>query len=300
MTRAEDRAPATTLHDSLREYGRGIAGGLLFSIPLLYTMELWEGGLSVPPARQILLIVVTFLLLLGYNRFAGLHDDTSWAEVVIDSVEELGIGVLMSAGVLFLLGQVTSEQKLHENLGIIVVEAMVVAIGVSVGTAQLGAAPPEDEGRPARAKRSSDREHNSHEPSGLAGEIVIALCGAVLFAANVAPTEEIQLIAAGTSPVRLLLMVVASLLLGGGILFYSNFLGTAHHRGRVDWIEALRGSVTTYAIALVVSALFLWYFGRFAGERPSSVAAQLVVLGLPAVLGASAGKLLLQTGRSQQ
>ena len=299
MTRAEPRAPATTLHDSLREYGRGIAGGLLFSIPLLYTMELWEGGLSVPPARQILLIVVTFLLLLGYNRFAGLHDDTSWSEVVIDSVEELGIGVLMSAGVLFLLGQVTSEQKLHENMGIIVVEAMVVAIGVSVGTAQLGAGSPDDDRGAERAKRSKAPEHNSHEPSGFAGEIVIALCGAVLFAANVAPTEEIQIIAAGTSPVRLVVMVVASLLLGGGILFYSNFLGTAHRRHRVDWVDALRGSVTTYAVALVASGLFLWYFGRLTGESRSSVAAQLVVLGLPAVLGASAGKLLLQTGRSR-
>lgn len=296
MTRAEPRVPATTLHDSLREYGRGIAGGLLFSIPLLYTMELWEVGLSVPPARQILLIVVTFFLLLGYNRFAGLHDDTSWTEVVIDSVEELGIGVLTSAGVLFLLGLVTREQKLHENLGIIVVEAMVVAIGVSVGTAQLGGGAPEDDDE---AKQSKAPEHDSREPSDFAGELVIALCGAVLFAANVAPTEEIQRIAAGTSPVRLLVMVLASLLLGGGILFYSNFLGTAHRGHQVDWLDALRGSVTTYAVALVASGLFLWYFGRLAGEGRSSAAAQLVVLGLPAVLGASAGKLLLQTGRSR-
>jgi len=27
--------------ESLQEYGRGIAGGLMFSIPLLYTMEVW-------------------------------------------------------------------------------------------------------------------------------------------------------------------------------------------------------------------------------------------------------------------
>src|SRR5688500_4882428 len=98
MTRAQRRTPATHVHDSLREYGRGIAGGLLFSIPLLYTMEIWAGGLIVPSGRQLLLVAVTFLLLLGYNRFAGLHEDSSWTEVVIDSVEELGIGVLVSAG----------------------------------------------------------------------------------------------------------------------------------------------------------------------------------------------------------
>ena len=297
MTRAQRKAPATPLHDSLREYGRGIAGGLLFSIPLLYTMELWEGGLSVPSARQLLLVAVTFLLLLGYNRFAGLHHDSSWTEVVIDSVEELGIGVFVSAGVLYLIGQVTLEHSVQENLGIIVVEAMVVAVGVSVGTAQLGGSSEEDE----TGLKGGSRKAGSvdGDPRGFAGEIVIALCGAVLFAANVAPTEEIQMIAAGTSVMRLLILMLASLLLGGGILFYSHFLGTTRRRHTVGWMDALRGSITTYAIALIAAGLFLWYFGRFAGESRSSMAAQIVVLGLPAVIGASAGKLLLQSGDSR-
>ena len=296
MTRAERRAPATQVHDSLREYGRGIAGGLLFSLPLLYTMELWSGGLAVPPSRQLLLIAVTFFLLLGYNRFAGLHDDSSWTEVVIDSVEELGIGVLVSAGVLFLIGRVTLDQALHENVGIIVVEAMVVAVGVSVGTAQLGGSNGE-EGSPAGSRGSAGTM--AKDPPGLAGEMVIALCGAVLFAANVAPTEEIQIIAAGTSTARLLVLVLISLLLGGGILYYSHFLGTAGRHHDVSWVDAIRGSAITYAVALFASGLFLWYFGRFTGESRPSAAAQLVVLGLPAVLGASAGKLLLQTGRPE-
>ena len=296
MTRAQRRPPATRLHDSLREYGRGIAGGLLFSIPLLYTMELWASGLVVPPGRQLLLILVTFLLLLGYNRFAGLHDDTSWTEVVIDSVEELGIGVLLSAGVLFLIGRITLDQALHENVGIIVLEAMIVAIGVSVGTAQLGG-PGGDEADADGGRPGGPGDSKGREP-GFAGEIVIALCGAVLFAANVAPTEEIQLIAAGTSSARLLGLVLVSLTVGGGILFYSNFVGTTRRRHRVGWLDAVRGSVTTYGVALLASALFLWYFGHFAGEGTASIAAQLVVLGFPAVLGASAGKLLLQTGRS--
>ncbi len=297
MTRAQRDAPAPTLHDSLREYGRGIAGGLLFSLPLIYTMELWEAGLEIPPARQLMLVLVTFLLLLGYNRFAGLHDDSSWTEVVIDSVEELGIGMLVSAGVLFLIGQLTTGQTLRENLGIIIVEAMVVAIGVSVGTAQLGgASDTEGDGKPE--PRRGAKGTDSNEPESFAGEVVIALCGAVLFAANVAPTEEIQMIATETSSVRLLVLALVSLLLGGSILYYSNFIGTTHRKQRVEWIAALRGSVTTYAVALVASAMFLWYFGRFDGESRLSIAAQLVVLGLPAVLGASAGKLLLQTASS--
>jgi len=44
-----------------------------------------------------------------------------------------------------------------------------------------------------------------------AGQIVIALCGAVLFAANVAPTEEIIMIATETASEKLLGLALLSL-----------------------------------------------------------------------------------------
>ena len=94
-----------TPKQSLQEYGRGLAGGLLFSLPLLYTMEVWEAGFTMPPHRQLAFLVLALVLLLGYNRYAGLHPDSSWWEVAIDSVEEMGIGLLLSAVVLLLIGR---------------------------------------------------------------------------------------------------------------------------------------------------------------------------------------------------
>jgi hypothetical protein len=41
--------------ESLREYGRGVAGGLLFSLPLLYTVEVWHAVpiyLDLPDGRR--------------------------------------------------------------------------------------------------------------------------------------------------------------------------------------------------------------------------------------------------------
>lgn len=88
--------------ESLQEYARGAAGGLAFSLPLLYTMEVWWAGFTSHPWRLCLYVAATFLLLLGYNTYAGLRRDASFAEVAIDSVEELGLGivVLAVAGVL--------------------------------------------------------------------------------------------------------------------------------------------------------------------------------------------------------
>jgi len=93
----------------------GIAGGLLFSLPLLYTMEVWWAGFTTHPLRLLIYVLATFTLLLGYNRYSGLRCDASPAEVAIDSVEEMGLGLLIAAFVLWLLGQITFDMTVNET-----------------------------------------------------------------------------------------------------------------------------------------------------------------------------------------
>src|SRR5688572_24038484 len=173
--------------ESLREYGRGLAGGLIFSLPLLYTMEVWAAGALSRPERLLAYLLFVFLLLLAYNRYAGLRHDASWAEVAIDSVEELGLGVVTSAALLFLIGRIGANSTFAEALGQIVIEAGIVAIGFSVGTAQLGA---DDEGESGMGAVRRGRGKKGEEVH-FGGQVAMTFCGAVLFAANVAPTEEI-------------------------------------------------------------------------------------------------------------
>lgn len=281
MTRSRQRRSPTTA-ESLREYGRGIGGGFLFSLPLLYTMEVWGASLTVPPGRLALGVLGTFLLLGGYNLFAGLRHDSTVREVLIDSVEELGIGLVLSAALLYVLGRLPPEAAAHEVLGLIVLEGLFVAIGVSVGTAQL----------------SSSTESNGGGPQGrhqsVWSEIVLALCGAVLIAANIAPTEEIQILAGSLHTAQLIATMVASLTLAAALLFYSDFKGSSRFAGATGFLHVAHGSAITYAAALLASAALLWFFGRFAGHGAALNGAQTVVLGLPGALGAAAGRLLLR------
>lgn len=270
-----------TTGESLREYGRGVAGGLLFSLPLLYTAEVWTAGSTMESPRQLAYVVVTFVLLLGYNRYAGLHPDTGWTEVAIDSVEELGLGLLLSAMILYTLGRIGPHQHVDEIVGSVIVEAMTIAIGVSVGTAQLGGAEP----GPGKA---------GDKTVTFGGQLVLGCCGAVLFAANVAPTEEIVVLGSAMSPLRLIGVMLISFFLGATILHYSDFRG-AQRSVRADTMGAeLRGTVVTYGVALAVSATALWIFGRMDDVGLNTIVGQTVVLALPATLGASAGRLLLQ------
>ena len=124
--------------------------------------------------------------------------------------------------------------------------------------------------------------------------MLLALCGATLFASNVAPTEEIVVIAVESSWVRLLALACVSIVLGSLILHYSEFRGAQQFVRKDGLSTIVLGSVVTYAVALFASALILWFFGRFDGVSLYTALAQIVVLGVAATLGASAGRLLLQ------
>ena len=269
--------------ESLREYGRGVAGGLLFSLPLIYTMEVWWAGFIAQPIRLLIFVIATFALLIGYNNYVGIRHDADWTDVFVDSVEEFGLGIITAAGLLALLARTTSDMSFAEILGKIVIEAGIVAIGFSVGTAQLGG-DDEDSGRTT-----------NKEPPGVMSQIVISLCGAVLVAANVAPTEEIVIIAAEVGALRLLGIVALSFMLAVLILFFSNFREARRVAPAESRWHAMAGGIVTYAVALVASAAILWFFGRFDTVRTEMMVAQTVVLSLPATLGASAGRLLLQS-----
>lgn len=267
--------------DSLQEYGRGVAGGLIFALPLLYTQEVWQLGAAMLPGQLLAGLAGTFLLLLGYNRYAGLRKDAGWAEVLIDSVEELGLGFLVAAVVLTLLGQISLDMRPNAVVGAVLLEGLLAAIGVSVGTAQLGD-PGDDRG--AGDSRGDD---------GLAGRLALGACGATLIAANVAPTEEIAVIAGAAGGWRLLGMACLALLLAALIVFYSDFAGSGPRPGGA---AIVRETVGTYAVALLVSAALLWFFNRLGGQDLAVVVARVVVLSVPAALGASAGRLLLSGG----
>lgn len=289
-----------SLTKSLQEYLRGIAGGLLFSLPLLYTMEVWWTGFTIHPLRLLVYVLATYTLLLGYNRYGGLRRDASPAEVAIDSVEELGLGLVTAAVILWLLGQITADMPSSEIYGKIIVEAMTAAIGVSVGTAQLGGGEGEqkhDSGMVGEEPQSDSSPIPLLTDSyrDFSGQLALAVCGAVLFAANVAPTEEIIVIATETTSSKLLGLALFSIFISALILFYSDFADTKRLTETSHSIKTVVfGAAITYAIALVASAALLWFFGRFDGTSLIVCLSQTVVLGLAATLGASAGRLLIQ------
>lgn len=273
--------PSRPVSASVREYARGVGGGLLFSLPLFYTMEVWAVGLAASPARLLAFVAGTLALLVGYNHVAGIRDEHTLATDLLESVEEIGLGLLVAAGLLALLGRLPDDVLSFETLGLVTVQGLLAAVGVSVGTAQLGESPGDD--------GSGDESAGDDRDGGLGRELVVALCGAVLVAANVAPTEEVRLLAVEMTPPALLGLVAVSLAVGAGLLYHSAFRGTA--RIAALGVGPLRGTVVTYGVAVVASAALLWAFGQV--DDLATLPRLMAVLALPAMIGASAGRLLL-------
>lgn len=261
-------------------YAQGVAGGLMFGLPLLFTMEMWQHGATIPSAHLLLSIGLTFGILLLFNRTVGTHPDASFRDVVMESVEELGLGFIVAATVLHLIGRIHVHMPFAELAGKVTMEALVTSIGVSIGTVQFGAN--------ANGASTSKRE------VPILGQIAVAFCGAIFVAASVAPTEEVLLIAVESSPVKAFRMLVACLILTALILGFTDLRRSRDFRTQCAIPRLIFGPIVTLGVALVTATVLLWFF-RHLDDRSFAVnLRQIVTLAVPGALGASAGRILFK------
>ena len=277
--------------ESVRDLIRAAGGGLLVGLPLLFTMEMWWHGFLLPAWKIGVLLAVAFVVVVGYTTLTGFRRDRSWTQLLVDTVQTFGIGAVIALVALVALGRIDASTQLRDAIGQVSLETIPVAFGVSLAGAQLAA--PEDGGE-AGGSPAGDR-------AGLAtlGRLFVAAGAALLFALNVAPTQELLVIAVEADWWLMLLTMAASVLATLGIVFYADFRGGRggpHPRGtwRSRPLEVPIGeTLAAYAVSLLVAALLIWAFGWTSGMPLDVNLRQVVVLGVVASIGAAAGRLLV-------
>ena len=266
---------------SLKGYGRGIVGGLLFALAPLYTSEVWWQGFIADPEILLLSVIGTFAVLVAYAHYAGIHNSDSLFEEVLEAFEILAIGFLTGTVVLKLLGQLPQGLAFEVVLSRVILEGLVSSIGVAVGSAQLGQNPDDSS--------SSD----TPDTRGLIHEFSYSVLGALLVVAGFAPTMEIVVIALEAPPWAAWGTAVLSFLLALGVMSYFNFKGSKRMEDCVYAGGPLGDAFVTYSIALVLSAILLWTIGRFDGTGLAPSLYMVVYLAFPATVGAAVGRLIL-------
>jgi putative integral membrane protein (TIGR02587 family) len=277
--------------ESLRDLIRAAGGGLLVGLPLLFTMEMWWHGFLLPAWKIAVLLAVAFVVVVGYTTLTGFRRDRSWTQLLVDTVQTFGIGAVIALVALVAMGRIDTSTQLRDAIGQVSLETIPVAFGVSLAGAQL-AAP--EEGSDAGGSPTGDRAG-----VGILGRLFVAAGAALLFALNVAPTQELLVIAVEADWWLMLLTMAASVLATLGIVFYADFRGGRggpHPRGiwRSRPLEVPIGeTLAAYAVSLLVAALLIWAFGWTSGMPLDINLRQVVVLGVVASIGAAAGRLLV-------
>lgn len=264
-----------------------MGGGLLVGLPLLFTMEVWWHGFLLPSGKILVLFAVGFAIVIGYTALTGFRRESTWSEVIIDSIESMGIAVILAAVALFVLGRIEGGTSLRDGVGKIALEAIPIAFGASVASGQLSGAGADagDQGSPATEGRGD---------VGTFGRLLVAAGGALLFALNVAPTEEPMLLGVEAEWWRLVLAMVASYAVTLALVFYADFPGgRSSEPGESPLAHPLTETLAAYAISLLVALGLLWAFGRTDGIGLRAIIGQTVTLAIVACIGAAAGRLLI-------
>ena len=278
-------------HNPSRQFyiglGRAAGGSILFTVPILMTMEMWWLGFYMDPLRLALMLLVSVPILSGLAYHSGFQKRISIQGAVVDAMVALAVGAVMAATILLALAIINDGTSLQEAVGKITIQAIPGAIGAVLASSQMG-------NDKADETDDGDGDEKIERERGFWVELFLMMAGALFFAFNMAPTEEMVVIAHRMPAWQTIILVIASIAIMHAFVYSVDFRGQ-HRRpeGHSWWAMFSRFTITGYVIALGVSFYCLWSFGRNDGDDPFMILTQVVVLGFPAAIGAAAARLII-------
>ena len=272
-----------------RDLLRGITGGFLLGVPLLYTMESWWIGQTISMPRALLFLLVAYLLNLGFGTYFGFHrQEPGSAHEFGDAVEATALALVAAGVTLVLLHQIQFDDPLDVIVGRLSVTAVPVSLGVSVANHIL--APHASRTEPEEGEKES---HGNGAWRAALLDLGASFAGALALSLNIAPTDEIPMLTNEVPKFHLAAIVLFSLLLSYAIVFAADF-GDQRRRHSTPgpFQRPITETVLAYLTSLATCAAMLWLYGQIDSSTSWSVAfAAVVILALPATVGAAAGRL---------
>ncbi|MBL0422188.1 TIGR02587 family membrane protein [Ramlibacter sp. AW1] len=259
---------------------RAGAGAVIFGLPMFMTQEMWHLPVYMPEWKLIALLALFFPFLVALSWHAGFENTFSWRDDVVDALVAYAVGFAISGAMLWLLGVIDERTSLRAGVGQVALQAVPASIGALLAQSQLG------ERDPARSTRGGVNHWGS--------DLFIMAVGALFLCFNMAPTEEMALIAMQVGEPLAIALIALSLAVMHAFVYGVAFRGRPRPaRGLAGWRLFLHSTLSGYLVALAISAGMLWIFGRLDGLSVSAGIQAVVVLGLPAAVGAAAARLIL-------
>jgi putative integral membrane protein (TIGR02587 family) len=265
-----------------KELARAAGGAILFAFPLMMTMGMWWLGFFMDRLRLALFVGLGLILLVGLSRQVGFTQNARWFDDIGDALSAYAVGILVTMAFLALFGTLDGTMSWGQWLGKVAVQSVPAGMGAILARSQFAGAPEED-----------GDSQDEPPPASYAGELFLMLGGAVFVAFNVAPTDEIQVIAQLITPWHAVLLALCSVALLHLLVYNLGFSGQEDWPKDAGFLTVFyRFSLAGYGLALAVSLYILWTFGRTDDTGLAEVVTMVVVLGFPSSIGAATARLI--------
>ncbi|MFT4039431.1 MAG: TIGR02587 family membrane protein [Thermomicrobiales bacterium] len=270
-------------------------------MPLLYTMEMWEIGVTAELWKLLLFLGIAFAINLGlaHSRSGGFKAETDAFATIEQAVDTVAVGLVGGALLLLVLNQIAPGDPAPGVLGRVLAEAVPISIGAAVAAAIFGPRGEksregdDDEGEGASEEAGSEGDAPPNALRAFLADIGATGIGAIFLAFSIAPTDEVSVLAAHLTPKHLLAVIALSLLLSYMIVFVSGFSDRARQQPG-PFQHPITETALTYVLSLLIALASLLLFDRVElGDPPAHVLALVIVLGLPATVGGAAGRLVV-------
>ena len=263
---------------------RAFGGAIIFVLPMLLTMEMWWLGFYLNRWHLILLMILNIPLLIGLSHYSGFEATFELKEDALDAFVAYAVAFVTASIVLILIGAVNNGMALDEVIGKITIQTIPGSIGALLAQSQFGGS--------NEVEDSEETETGNHP--GYLGTMFLMVIGALVLGLNVAPTEEVILIAFQITKWHAVILAVLSIAAMHAFVYVVRFQGQEPVLEETPTGSTfLRFTIVGYVLVLLVSLYLLWTFERTISTPLDRIVVMGIVLGFPGSIGAAAARLIL-------
>jgi len=196
------------------DLARAFGGAIIFSFPMLMTMEMWWLGFYMNSFRLALFMILAIPMLVGLSFYGGFEDTFSGKDDVQDTFVAYAVGFAACTLMLLLFAIITPGMSADEIIGKVSVQAVAGSIGAMFAQNLLGGAG-EGESEGKRKKRGAR----------YGGQLFLMAVGAVFLSMSLASTEEMVLIAYKMTEWHVVALALVTMLMMHAFVYAVEFRG---------------------------------------------------------------------------
>jgi putative integral membrane protein (TIGR02587 family) len=213
--------------------------------------------------------------LVALSFYAGFEKAFSLVDNILDVFAAIAVSAMACLLVLVVFGQTGTDDSAGTTSKLALL-CLAASIGALLANKQFNDAGAED--------KKQEREHRR----SLFWRLFLSGVGAIFLALNIAPTDEVELIAAAMTPLQAGLLACLSVAALHLILIAVDKEEGASVPGRF-----VRRTLLNYGVCLLLCWYILWSISRLDGVGLADSVERVIVLAFPASLGAGAARLIL-------